>query len=188
MFSNNQIAIDDLPKAEDVSFEPMADNAPIESLISWGITFALLATILIAMYFILLPELTVVLIASGVYSVLLGWIVFYIFASHKKRGIAVRSQDILYINGLIWRSTTAIPFNRIQHIETVRGPIERYLGLASIRIFSAGGLSSDLSISGLELQRASNLKKLILDKAKAEDVQEQTEQQMKADVHDTSID
>lgn len=187
MFTNNQIAIEDLPKAEDVSFEPMAENAPIESLISWGITFVLLAAILVAMYFILTPPFHVVFIASGIYSVLLGWVIFYIFASHKKRGVAVRSRDILYINGLIWRSTTAIPFNRIQHIETVRGPIERYLGLASIRIFSAGGLSSDLSISGLELHRASNLKKLILDKAKAED-EHLEEQQSKAIVHDTPLD
>ncbi|QTH62950.1 PH domain-containing protein [Psychrosphaera ytuae] len=168
MFSNNQVAISELPKAEHVSFEPMADNAPIESLISWGITFALLATILVTLYILLSPDLSVVLIASGMYSMFLGWIIFYIFASHKKRGIAVRSKDILYVHGLIWRSTTAIPFNRIQHIETVRGPIERYLGLASIRIFSAGGLSSDLSISGLELQRASSLKKLILDKTESE--------------------
>ena len=61
-----------------------------------------------------------------------------------------------------------IPFNRIQHIETVRGPIERLLGLATIKIFSAGGLSSDLSISGLEAERATRLKRIILNKANSE--------------------
>ena len=168
MLSNPQIAIEQLPQAEHVTFEPMSDSSPIEHLISWSITFFLLGIVFVTVWFLTSPPNVVAFSALGGYFALLSWVVFYIFASHKKRGIAVREHDIMYINGLIWRSTTIIPFNRIQHIEVVRGPVERFLDLSSLKIFSAGGLSSDLSISGLTSQRAEAIKQLILDKAEGQ--------------------
>lgn len=166
--TNPQIAIESLPQFEHVEFEPMAEAAPIESLISWGITFFLLGIVVGLGWFLLTPPLTILYIAVGIYFGLILWVVYYIFASHKHRGIAIRERDVLYKHGLIWHTRTVIPFNRIQHIETVRGPIERLLGLATIKIFSAGGLSSDLSISGLEAERATRLKRIILNKANSE--------------------
>ena len=168
MFSNEQIDIDALPDFTQVEYKKMDKNAPIEQLLGWGITFAIVYTVLIAAWLVLnIPNEVALYIGLGLLAIM-AWIVYYIFASHKQRGIALREQDILYKRGLIWRTTTIVPFNRIQHIETQRGLFERKLGLATVKIFSAGGLSSDLVISGLSVLRASQLRQIILDKTNSE--------------------
>lgn len=168
MVTNEQLALDSLPQFEQVDFEPMAEAAPLEGLISWGITFFLLGIILGVGWFVLTMPIEILYVALGIYVGLIAWIGYYIYASHKRRGIAVREQDVVYKYGLIWHTRTIVPFNRIQHIETVRGPIERILGLSTIKIFSAGGISADLSIGGLEAERAARLKRIILTKANSE--------------------
>ena len=77
---------------------------------------------------------------------------------------ALREKDIFYKKGLIFRKSTVIPFNRIQHCEVNHGPIDRFFGLASLKIFTAGGVSSDLSIPGLSESKAHSLKDYIVGK------------------------
>ena len=81
-----------------------------------------------------------------------------------KKGYAVREKDISYKQGLFWKSKTLIPFNRIQHSEVKQGPFERMFSLASLRVFTAGGSASDLSIKGLKLEEANHLKQFIIKK------------------------
>jgi membrane protein YdbS with pleckstrin-like domain len=72
----------------------------------------------------------------------------------KKRKYAVREKDISYKKGVLFRSMTTVPFNRIQHLEIDEGPISRFLGLVSLSVFTAGDSSDDLKISGLLKQEA----------------------------------
>ncbi len=58
-----------------------------------------------------------------------------------------------------------IPFNRIQHTEISRGPIERKYELSTLKIYTAGGSTSDLSIPGLEAEEAEQLKEFVAKKA-----------------------
>lgn len=168
MFSNEQVDIDVLPDFAQVDYKKMDKNAPIEQLLGWGITFSIVFTVLIVAWLVLnIPNEIAFYIGLGLFAIM-AWVVYYIFASHTHRGIALREQDILYKRGLIWRTTTIVPFNRIQHIETQRGLFERKLGLATVKIFSAGGLASDLVISGLSVMRASQLRQIILDKTNSE--------------------
>lgn len=76
-------------------------------------------------------------------------------------GYAIRNRDILFKKGWLWKSNTMIPFNRVQHCEVNQNPIERYFGLAKLKVFTAGGTSSDLSISGLTPAKAEQLKHYI---------------------------
>ncbi|GAB3001164.1 PH domain-containing protein [Psychrosphaera aestuarii] len=168
MFSNEQLDIDFLPDFNVVDYQMMDPKSPIEQLIGWLITFFIVAAVLVTGWLVLGIPNDIILYITGAFAAVIVWVVYYIFASHKQRGIALREQDILYRRGLIWRTTTIIPFNRIQHIETQRGIFERKLGLATIKIFSAGGLSSDLVIHGLSVYRASQIRQLILEKANSE--------------------
>ncbi len=78
-----------------------------------------------------------------------------------------RDKDIVFKSGVIWRSVTAIPFNRIQHVETSSTPLDRRFGLANLQIFTAGGSGGDLRISGLGSGAAEQLRIYILDKVGA---------------------
>lgn len=82
--------------------------------------------------------------------------------------MALREKDIIFTQGLFWRQSTLLPFNRVQHIEIHRNPIERKLGLSCLRIFTAGGSGVDLHIRGLENERAEKIKQFILEKSKKE--------------------
>ena len=67
----------------------------------------------------------------------------------------------------MFRSVTAVPYNRIQHVETSSTPFDRKYGLASLQIFTAGGTGGDLKIGGLAKDVAEKLRLYILDKAGA---------------------
>jgi hypothetical protein len=88
----------------------------------------------------------------------------------KKKQYALRQRDIVYSKGLIWSVRTTVPFNRIQHAELKQGPIERIFKLNSLKIYTAGGQSSDLVIPGLPEDIALNIKDFVLKKT-AEDGQ-----------------
>ena len=82
----------------------------------------------------------------------------------KKRRYVVREKDISYKKGVLFRSITTVPFNRIQHVEIDEGPISRFLGLVSLSVFTAGDSSDDLKISGLLKEDAQQIKEFISNK------------------------
>jgi hypothetical protein len=154
-----------LPKIEHSEFQRLDKNATKEALFS---TFIFLLPISLAVVIALCfaPDVTskiviMVAIALGVFNSFIAWITIRAVAN---TGIALREHDLLLKRGVFWHKTIAVPFNRIQHIETHRNPAERKLVLSTLKLFTAGGAGADLSISGLKLERASQLRQFILSK------------------------
>ncbi|MDX1588514.1 MAG: PH domain-containing protein [Oleiphilaceae bacterium] len=83
-------------------------------------------------------------------------------AARAKR-FAVRRHDVLFREGLLWRSMTALPRSRIQHIETQSGPLERAFGMMTLRCYGAGGQQADLAIPGLEETLCQRLRQHLLE-------------------------
>ena len=81
----------------------------------------------------------------------------------------MRSKDIVYRSGWLWRSTTTAPFNRVQHVMIDQGLIERQFQLSKLKIFTAGGSGSDLTIPGLNPETANTLKEFIVKKTTADE-------------------
>lgn len=71
---------------------------------------------------------------------------------------AVREHDLLVRSGVLFRHWTAIPHQRIQHVDTRQGPLERLFGLSRLLVFTAAGMSGDGSIPGLEAKEAERLR------------------------------
>ncbi|ALM19845.1 hypothetical protein JCM19294_832 [Nonlabens tegetincola] len=106
----------------------------------------------------------------------LGWsglglwafiLLFSLFVNYKEyfvRGYTLREHDITYRKGWIFHHQITVPFNRIQHTEINHGPIDRLFNLCELEIYTAGGSSSDLSISGLDPKDAQNLKSFVAGK------------------------
>lgn len=165
-FTNPQVISNNLPSWEEIEFEPLAPNAPWPPFWSGSLSAALfLGAATTAVFTTPLTLFTYIVIAlSGL--ALFALAQWHSFTEHKRRGVALRDKDIAFKKGLFWRQHTLLPFNRVQHIEIHRGPIERKLGLSSLRLFTAGGTGVDLQISGLEKERAERIKEFILDKTK----------------------
>jgi len=76
----------------------------------------------------------------------------------------MRQNDIIFKTGLLWQKEIALPFNRVQHCEVAQGPIERIFNLSELKVFTAGGASSDLNIPGLSPEEAKSMKEFIVNK------------------------
>lgn len=65
------------------------------------------------------------------------------------------SDDRIEIKkGIFWRSYSIIPVARIQHVESANGVFQRMFKLASVRIYTAGGIHS---IENLSQQTAEDI-------------------------------
>jgi uncharacterized protein len=135
----------------------------IDVSINWGILLCLtlLAAWLLPVEWPWLP------LTASILSVamLVIWIVLAsLWAPRRYRltGYQVQSLDVHYRTGALWRTQTAVPINRIQHVEITQGPVERMLGLAKLVLYTAGGSGSDLAIPGLLKTDAESLRQTLL--------------------------
>ncbi|ESU21278.1 hypothetical protein FCR2A7T_05750 [Flavobacterium cauense R2A-7] len=167
-FTNETINIAELPKFEEVQFQPL--HKDYWKIILIGNFILLLILLLAAGFLLVFAEerrenwyfFPIVIIIVFLLSVVLGRISF------KKRGYAFRQHDVLYRSGIISETTTIIPYSRIQHVALHEGVISRMFGLASVEIFTAGGGDSDIEIPGIEKEKAQSLKQLLLTKLSME--------------------
>lgn len=166
-FKNLSINLAELPLVKSSEFHQIELKYLRVSLISSGILFIIL---LIAAVGILLfnkeinADLFIYCIVLG--PILLFWILSLIITkkAFPLKKYSLREKDIIYTKGLLWRKRTSIPFNRIQHAEIKQGPIERLFALHSLKVFTAGGDSSDLVIPGLSEENATRIKEFIMGK------------------------
>lgn len=104
-------------------------------------------------------------------SVLGGWFlfaatsIFFTIKGYYYASYLIRDHDVVSRKGYLFREELVVPFNRIQHVELNEGPIEQLFDLSTLRIYTAGGSASDLSIAGLEKETGEALKTFILKKA-----------------------
>lgn len=175
-FTNTQIEIADLPSVSYIEYEGLDKDyltaSMIRTLFSWiivGVIFFIIIQTnnsnsdfdeVVGPF---LKYVTMLICGLALINLLVTYYGFY------KKGYAVRDRDISYKTGLFWKSKTLIPFNRIQHSEVKQGPFERMFGLSSLRVFTAGGSASDLSINGLKQERANHLKQFIIKKTSADE-------------------
>lgn len=61
----------------------------------------------------------------------------------------IQKDAIFMRRGVLYRIRTLVPFVRIQHVDTRRGPLERLLGLSNLVVFTAGSRGADITIPGL---------------------------------------
>jgi membrane protein YdbS with pleckstrin-like domain len=72
-------------------------------------------------------------------------------------GYAERHQDLMVRRGVMIRRQSVIPYGRMQFIDVTAGPVERSLGLATLRMHTAAA-ASDARIPGLDRSEAAKLR------------------------------
>lgn len=165
-FENNQLSVETLPRLHALVFQNLEKDYLRVSLIAASIFSSLFVIAAVIIVFFLSDELDslksmLILGAALIISSLIMWLTYKGF---KFKKYALRQKDILFQSGYIFRSQTVVPFNRIQHCEINQGPIDRAFDLAALKIYTAGGSYSDLSIPGLHRQTAEDLKHFIIKK------------------------
>lgn len=172
-FSNETIDTLGLPRYEDVTLTPLHPSYLTVIWFNIALVFGSIAVLAgVAFYFI--DEITDkwLLITIG-YSVILILTIIIQVISFKNKGFAFRTHDVIYRSGAISTTTMIIPYTRVQHVAQHEGIVARWLGLATVEIFTAGGATGDIKIPGLEKIHASAIKKLLV--GKIENKQEDAE-------------
>lgn len=162
-FTNTAVIADHMPDYRRVKLNPAARAYFRYSLI---VTAGFWLFLLILAFF--LPRLPFVTIDFGpwpVFGVCVAtvWFTTIAWLDAMRRGWVVREHDLIYRSGVIWRKTVIVPFARIQHVETASGPLERLFGLMRVKCFTAGGMTADLSVVGLDASSARQVRHFLLE-------------------------
>lgn len=66
----------------------------------------------------------------------------------------VEPDRVVIQRGVLWRTRSLVPRVRIQHVDTRSSPLQRWLGLNTLVIYTAGTRGADVSIPGLTAMEA----------------------------------
>ncbi|MDT0686687.1 PH domain-containing protein [Autumnicola psychrophila] len=160
-FENKRIAIDTLPRYQEVDLNGISGKLLVKNLIRISLGFVAVA-IFFGYIFLYAEENLPFDIIAAVALLLFALLYFNIWKMQKIYGYALRERDIIYRRGFLITKTTIISFNRIQHVSISRGVLDKMLGIATLSIFTAGGSGSDIRISGLEPELAQTLKEALV--------------------------
>ena len=163
-FTNNPVSFETLPKFESVPLQPL--NRDYLNVVYIGnAVFAILLSIGTLIFLWVKEESQPLILPTVGATVILIALLFWLSTiSFRKKGYALREKDILFQKGILSRTTTVIPFSRIQHVALHEGFFSRMYQLSELQIYTAGGSSSDLHIPGLPKEQAEQMKTFLLQK------------------------
>lgn len=163
----HQILENNLEKEPMLNFEPLAKNYSTAILIQFLLFFIPLTFVGLGVSFLVLksfePILKIYIYLP--YLALIASVFIYAPLFAKAKGLALCKNEIHFKSGIIWKKTTSLTFNRIQHIEMESNPLERFFKHTTLKFYTAGGGGVDMKIPALNLDRATRLRAFVMQKA-----------------------
>ena len=92
-----------------------------------------------------------------VFVVLYTLLIVHTILRYRIWQFEVREDELYLERGVITRIKTVVPYVRIQHVDSRRGPLERILSLASTVVYTAGSRGADVLIPGLPPSQSEDL-------------------------------
>ena len=137
----------------------------------WWIVSAALTGLVLGIVLGAVAFLALEIIWVGVPVALAFVIVGVVYAHYRYRNwlFEVHDDHLEIEYGVIRKVSVVVPYVRVQHIDTNRGAVERLLGLATLRVYTAGSEGADLGIPGLTRPRAEEMQAQLREKAIASD-------------------
>lgn len=168
-FTNETIDTISLPKFEETTLTRLHPDYKKIVFFNLGLVFLIIAVIAgLGIYFIEGAKEYWLPVTVG-YTIIAMLSIVIFMISLKNRGFAFRNHDVIYRSGAIAIETTIIPYNRVQHVTMHEGILSRKFGLATVEIFTAGGINSDIKVPGIEKEHAEKIKQLLVGKILKED-------------------
>jgi uncharacterized protein len=165
-FTNSILLPENLPEIESKTFN-LLDKKYLRILLLQNLILFLLLSGALATFLLLTqekPPIFITLSISLAIVLAVAWLFVITILGFPKKGYLVREKDVSFQKGLITYKLITVPFNRIQHVEVNQGILAKMYGLSSVKIYTAGGTASDLSIPGLPVNNAQKLKAFLSEK------------------------
>ena len=163
LFENNKVLVDLIPSIDNEAFISI-EKSYKKFLQFRNALFFLLSLIIVTFLYIFQEvDLNKWYFVTLYLAIFIAWILSFIIVNKgfPRKKYLLRQHDLIYKTGYLVQKTTTIPINRIQHIEIRQSILLRIFKLSKLIIYTAGGNSSDLSISGLQPEDAKLLKEHI---------------------------
>lgn len=77
------------------------------------------------------------------------WVFTYPPRAYREWGYRIDQRVLELRHGVWFKELELLPLARLQHVDLHRGPVERWLGLASLVLYTAGTHNASLTIPGL---------------------------------------
>ena len=84
----------------------------------------------------------------------------------QARGYNMSGDRLRVVRGVLWHSDTVVPFGRVQHIDVDQGPVERWLGIATLTLHTAGSHNASVHLPGLNHTLATEMREDIRQRIK----------------------
>lgn len=165
-FENIELDIQELPKLEDLQFNRVEKKYLTVLLVRLLIVAFILNGIGLFLYFtehLGIPSGKILYTLLGINTLLIIRTLLTVL-SFKIRAYALREKDITYQRGLLMFKQTTVSVNRMHHIELTQGILMKLFNLSTIKIYTAGGNQSDISIAGINKTKAKEIKALLSNK------------------------
>jgi membrane protein YdbS with pleckstrin-like domain len=88
-------------------------------------------------------------IAGPVLLIALALIIRIPMRRYSARGYQMSGDRLRVVRGVLFRSDTVVPFSRVQHIDVHQGPLERFFGIATLTLHTAGNHNASVALPGL---------------------------------------
>jgi uncharacterized protein len=163
LYQNLEIDPTALPDLDEATYQKHPLRYKGLRMLRVGILFTFLLVPIVAP--VVQGEFKIFFILLGAWAALFLLVLIGEHLSFKIRGYVLREKDITYQKGFFRYVMVTVPFNRIQHSEIVQGPIGKTFNISALKIYTAGGSSSDLTIGGLPPEEAQRLKDFITQSA-----------------------
>ncbi|REE97943.1 PH domain-containing protein [Thermomonospora umbrina] len=98
-------------------------------------------------------------IVAWVLAVVFGCALVWIVAglSFRSLGYAERPDDLVITNGVFVRRLVVVPYGRMQFVDVSAGLLERWMGIATVRLHTAAA-ATDARIPGVPAAEAAQLR------------------------------
>lgn len=89
--------------------------------------------------------------------VVLAWLWWLLGRRVRSFGYVERTDDLLVTSGVLFKRLVIVPYGRMQLVDLVAGPIDRAMGLATVKLHTAAA-TTDAGIPGLTPAEAARLR------------------------------
>ena len=135
----------------------------LSGAISAIVVFVVFAVYGLPMLFVWRPLGIGVLVTGAVVALArLAWSLASSRLRYRSLAYAVHDGLVRLRYGVLVRTEKVIPIERMQHIDIDHGPVERWFGLMSLSVFTAGGRRATFRLPGLSPARAEELRAQLL--------------------------
>jgi membrane protein YdbS with pleckstrin-like domain len=142
----------------------------------WAVGGALLLFVVLTMLWDLLGDLRMRAAARNAAVCALAALptTYLLLAWHARRSMAryewshLPGEGVVVRSGAWWHKEVWLPVSRLQHLDVVRGPLERRYGIATLALFTAGFQQHSVTLQGLDPGRALALRDALLEEIRAQ--------------------